>query len=239
MPRRHFNHAADGLPRVRGRPRARSHCRLVLPLIHLAPDSLTHPAPPFLKRQCDRTPGRRLHHILRDYAAQLAALVRPAGDGAPEHPDAHGGPRHGWWSHSDPASSVYLLWRTKLMDYTKRRLDDPTAVARRPPRRSTVRAAGSIGVCLAAGSEANLSFHTLTLYVFCSEPLNHQENIQSGASSVTSAPGGSIYRRVVVVRKPPAAVGARAVRGAAGGAGGASRGRYRQFDAPRYIFFYG
>ena len=123
------------------------------------------------------------------------------------------------------------------MDYTKRCLDDSTAVARRPPRRYIVRAAGSIGVGLAAGSEVIFSSHTLALYVFYSEPLNHQGNIQSGAS-MASAPGGSISRRVVVVRKPPAAVGARAVRGAAGGAGGASHGRYRQFDAPRYIFLW-
>jgi hypothetical protein len=33
----------------------RSHCRLVLPLIHFIPDSLTYSVPLFLKRQCDRT----------------------------------------------------------------------------------------------------------------------------------------------------------------------------------------
>jgi hypothetical protein len=37
----------------------RSHCRLVLPLIHFIPDSLTYSAPLFLKRQCDRTLGAK------------------------------------------------------------------------------------------------------------------------------------------------------------------------------------
>jgi hypothetical protein len=40
-----------------GAPRARSHCRFVLPLIHVTPDSLTYPVPLFLKRRCDRTLG--------------------------------------------------------------------------------------------------------------------------------------------------------------------------------------
>jgi hypothetical protein len=39
----------------RGERRARSHCRVVLPLIHFLPDSLTYSVPLFLKRQCGRT----------------------------------------------------------------------------------------------------------------------------------------------------------------------------------------
>jgi hypothetical protein len=45
---------ADGLPR------ARSHCRFAPPSTRLIPESLTHWAPLFLKRQCDRTPGLHL-----------------------------------------------------------------------------------------------------------------------------------------------------------------------------------
>ena len=37
--------------------RARSHCRVVLPLIRFISDSLTYSVPLFLKRRCDRTPG--------------------------------------------------------------------------------------------------------------------------------------------------------------------------------------
>jgi hypothetical protein len=40
-----------------GAARARSHCRFVLPLIYLIPDSLTYSVALFLKRQCDRTLG--------------------------------------------------------------------------------------------------------------------------------------------------------------------------------------
>jgi hypothetical protein len=42
-----------------GGGRARAHCRFVLPRIHFIPDSLTYSAPPYLRRQCDRTPRRR------------------------------------------------------------------------------------------------------------------------------------------------------------------------------------
>ena len=45
--------------RGRGRSRARSHCRFVLPLIQLIPEPLTYSVPLVLKRQCDRTLGRR------------------------------------------------------------------------------------------------------------------------------------------------------------------------------------
>ena len=37
------------------RPRARSHCRFVLPFIRFVPDSLIHSIPLWSKRQCDRT----------------------------------------------------------------------------------------------------------------------------------------------------------------------------------------
>jgi hypothetical protein len=37
---------------------ARSHYRFALPLIHFIPGSLTYSVPLFLKRQCDRTPGK-------------------------------------------------------------------------------------------------------------------------------------------------------------------------------------
>jgi hypothetical protein len=40
-----------------GPPRARAHCRSVLPLVHFIPDSLTYSVLLFLKRQCDRTLG--------------------------------------------------------------------------------------------------------------------------------------------------------------------------------------
>jgi hypothetical protein len=43
--------------REQGLLRARSHCRSVLPLIRLIPDSLTYSVPLYLKRQCDRTLG--------------------------------------------------------------------------------------------------------------------------------------------------------------------------------------
>ena len=43
--------------RRRGIGRARSHCRVVLPVIHFIPDLLTYSVPLFLKRQCDRTLG--------------------------------------------------------------------------------------------------------------------------------------------------------------------------------------
>ena len=33
------------------------NCRFVLPLTHFIPESRTHSAPPFLRRQCDRTVG--------------------------------------------------------------------------------------------------------------------------------------------------------------------------------------
>jgi hypothetical protein len=49
-----------------GAPRARSHCRFLLPLIHLIiPDLLTYSAPLFLKRQCDRTLGAPAVNSLR------------------------------------------------------------------------------------------------------------------------------------------------------------------------------
>jgi hypothetical protein len=41
--------------RLRRPGRARSHCRFVLPLIHVIPQSLTYSVPLFLKRRCDRT----------------------------------------------------------------------------------------------------------------------------------------------------------------------------------------
>jgi hypothetical protein len=41
----------------RGAARARSHCRFVLPFVHLIPDSRTYSVPLVLERQCDRTPG--------------------------------------------------------------------------------------------------------------------------------------------------------------------------------------
>ena len=41
-----------------GKSRARSHCRFVLPPIHLIPESLTYSVPLLLKRQCDRTLGK-------------------------------------------------------------------------------------------------------------------------------------------------------------------------------------
>ena len=50
---RHARRARQRLARPAGR--ARSHCRFPPPLIHFAPESLTYSAPPFLKRQCDRT----------------------------------------------------------------------------------------------------------------------------------------------------------------------------------------
>ena len=55
-------------PPLRGRARARSHCRYFAPpLIHFIPDSLTYSAPLFLKRQRDRTVGRAGHvHLLED-----------------------------------------------------------------------------------------------------------------------------------------------------------------------------
>ena len=40
-----------------GAPRARSHCRFVLPFIHFIPNLLTYSVPQVLKRQCDRTLG--------------------------------------------------------------------------------------------------------------------------------------------------------------------------------------
>jgi hypothetical protein len=41
-----------------GKTRAHSHCRFVLPLIHLVPYSLRDSVPLFLKRQCGRTLGK-------------------------------------------------------------------------------------------------------------------------------------------------------------------------------------
>jgi hypothetical protein len=40
-----------------GMPRARPHCRVVLPRIPVIPESLAYSVPLFLKRQCDRTLG--------------------------------------------------------------------------------------------------------------------------------------------------------------------------------------
>ena len=42
---------------IEARLRARSHCRLVLTLIHFIPDSLTETVPLFLNRRCDRALG--------------------------------------------------------------------------------------------------------------------------------------------------------------------------------------
>ena len=42
----------------RGQPGARSHCRIVLPLVHFIPGLRTYSVPLNLKRQCDRTLGQ-------------------------------------------------------------------------------------------------------------------------------------------------------------------------------------
>ena len=58
-----------------GRPRARSQCRFVPPLIHFITYSLTYSLPLFLKRQCDRTLGKPLAagtHAIRIFKATEA-----------------------------------------------------------------------------------------------------------------------------------------------------------------------
>jgi hypothetical protein len=52
--------------RSRGRRGARSHCRFVPALVRFTPESLTHPVPLRLKRQCGRTPGHRAHARARE-----------------------------------------------------------------------------------------------------------------------------------------------------------------------------
>ena len=52
-------HRGDAELAARGERRARSHCRFVLPPIHLITDSRTYSVPLFLKRHCDRTLGER------------------------------------------------------------------------------------------------------------------------------------------------------------------------------------
>jgi hypothetical protein len=54
----------------------RSHWRLVLPLIHVVPGSLTYSVPLFLRRQCNRTLGVQLDVPAR--TAQAAAAVAVA-----------------------------------------------------------------------------------------------------------------------------------------------------------------
>jgi pimeloyl-ACP methyl ester carboxylesterase len=55
----------------RGKARARSHCRFVLPLIHFKPDSPRESVPLFLKRQCDRTLGKVVV-VAHSYGTHLA-----------------------------------------------------------------------------------------------------------------------------------------------------------------------
>ena len=50
--------AVSALNSSAGKPRARSRCRFVLPLIHFIPDPRTDWVSPFLKRQCNRTLGK-------------------------------------------------------------------------------------------------------------------------------------------------------------------------------------
>ena len=76
---------------ARGGPRARSHCRSVLTLIHFIPDSLTYSVPLLLKRQCDRTLGAARQPGARpardpgpDGAADARAGLRGV-HGAPPH----------------------------------------------------------------------------------------------------------------------------------------------------------
>jgi hypothetical protein len=61
------------IARVRGEPRARSHCRFAPPLIHFTPESLTYSVHLFLKRQCDPTPGELLG---ADAACDFAVRAR-------------------------------------------------------------------------------------------------------------------------------------------------------------------
>jgi hypothetical protein len=65
-------HQRDALePRHRGGPlRARSHCRVVRPLIRLIPAPRTYSVPIFLKRQCDRTLG----HLLQRAALRQGGI---------------------------------------------------------------------------------------------------------------------------------------------------------------------
>jgi hypothetical protein len=62
-----------------GKEGARSYCRFVLPLIHFIPESLTYSVPIFLKRQCDRTPGKDAaghvapHEAVQTIMQQLSA----------------------------------------------------------------------------------------------------------------------------------------------------------------------
>jgi hypothetical protein len=60
--RQHLPPQAAAGGRVRGaggERRAPSHSLVALPLIHFAPDRLTHLVPLFQKRHCGRTPGER------------------------------------------------------------------------------------------------------------------------------------------------------------------------------------
>jgi hypothetical protein len=75
LARHEFKQALEGA----GMPRARLHCRFVLPLILFIPDSLTYSVPLFLKQQCDRAPGLEL---LPSELRPVAEALDRRGDGA-------------------------------------------------------------------------------------------------------------------------------------------------------------
>ena len=111
-----------------GRRRARAHCRFAPPFILSVPDSLTYLVHVSLKRQCDRTLGRR----------QTLGLAACADDGirpAAERPQS-GGRRSGrlrgrvqpWTSMSSRRPLFYFI-RDYPSKYTKRRLNDFKAYA--------------------------------------------------------------------------------------------------------------
>jgi hypothetical protein len=67
-----------GFAQPGGRGRARSYCRFLLPLVHFTPDSRTYSVPVFMKRRCDRTPGRG-----RRRSSERTRLSSPAGRSIP------------------------------------------------------------------------------------------------------------------------------------------------------------
>jgi hypothetical protein len=60
-----------------GEPRARSHCRFVPPLVRFIPDLLTYLVPLFLKRQCDRTPGKPRTNFSHETRVRNACQTQP------------------------------------------------------------------------------------------------------------------------------------------------------------------
>jgi hypothetical protein len=82
------NAAAD---RGEHRCRARSHCHVVLPLIHVMPDSLTYSIPLHLKRPCDRTLGEHSFWLAANQFADMNHSQWVAQHGLVPHPQPAGG----------------------------------------------------------------------------------------------------------------------------------------------------